>query len=98
MPAAAGAGYGGRLFQNSYSFVTAELSKATCRIETFTYDPATNSFKPLDDVMHPIRLRGTLPGTLADLAREVAAVPEVAPHANYAAALIAGSASEVPVR
>jgi hypothetical protein len=95
---AAGAGYGGRLFQNSYSYITAELSRGTCRVETFTYDPTTNGFKPLDDVRHPIRLRGAPPGTPAELAREVASIPDAAPHANYVSALITGSVSEVPIR
>ena len=58
---AAGAGYAGRDFQNSYSYVTAELSRGTCRVETFVYDPTTNRFNPRDDVRHPLRLRGKLP-------------------------------------
>ena len=95
---AAGAGYAGRNFQNSYSYITAELSRGTLRVETFVYDPTTNRFNPRDDVRHPLRLRGKTPGSLADLAREVASVPEALPHANYIAATIAGLASEVPIR
>jgi predicted MPP superfamily phosphohydrolase len=95
---AAGAGYAGRNFKNSYSYVTVDLSQGKCRIETFEYDPPTNGFRPRDDVWHPIKLRGTLPGTRADLAREIRSIPEAAPHASYIAALVAGVVSEVPTK
>jgi hypothetical protein len=95
---AAGAGYAGRLWKNSYSYVTAEISRGTVRVETFVYDPTTNRFNPRDDVRHPLRLRGKLPGTGAVLAGEIASIAEVAPFANYVAALISGVVNEVPIR
>jgi hypothetical protein len=95
---AAGVGYAGRNFQNSYSCVTVNLSQGNCRVETFVYDATTNTFKPRDDVSHPIRLRGTVPGTPGELVREVAAVSDAPQYANYIAALIAGTVSEVPTK
>src|SRR5262249_40953700 len=55
---ASGAGYAGRLFKNSWSYVTAEICEAQCRIETYTYDPDTNDFKPQEPVARPLQLRG----------------------------------------
>jgi hypothetical protein len=95
---AAGAGYGGRLFENSYSYVTAELSRGECRIETFVYSPSTNDFRPQDDVRFPLRLRGALPGTAEELSRLIAQLPDAAQFANYISAIVHGSVSEVPTR
>jgi len=95
---AAGAGYAGRDWRNSYTYITADVSQGTFRIQTFVYDPATNAFPMRDDVRYPLRLRGKLPGTGADLVAVVASIPEVAPFAHYASALISGAVDEVPIR
>lgn len=94
---AAGAGYAGRLWKNSYSYVTAEIARGTLRVETYVYDPKTNRFDLRDDVRHPLRLRGKLPGT-EDLVGAIAAFDEVKSVANYVSALVSGAVSEVPIR
>src|SRR5262249_40390943 len=71
---AAGAGYAGRLWKNSYTYITAEISRGTYHVETFVYDPTTNRFNPRDDVRYPLRLRGKLPGTGADLVGAISSV------------------------
>ncbi len=95
---AAGAGYAGRLWKNSYSYVTAEIARGTLRVETYVYDPTTNRFNPRDDIRHPLRLRGKLPGTGADLVAEISTIVEAKLIANYVSALISGVVSEVPIR
>lgn len=95
---AAGAGFAGRLWKNSYTYVTAEIARGTLRVETFVYDPTTNRFNLRDDARHPLRLRGKLPGTGADLVGVIASIAEVAPFANYVSALISGAVNEVPIK
>ncbi len=95
---AAGAGYAGRLFQNSYTHITADLSRGEYHIETFVYDPTSNEFNSKDDVKFPLRLRGVLPGRPDDLSREIAKLPDASPYCHYIAALIHGMVIDLPMR
>lgn len=96
---AAGAGYAGRDFDNCYSLVTVDPRASTCTTSTFLYDGRAGRFRASESITVPIHFRGETPGTLADLADSIARLADSAQSiASYLAALLDGSASEVPVR
>lgn len=95
---AAGAGHAGREFDNCYSVVTFEPKASTCQVSCCLYDGRTGRFRAAEPVSIPIRLRGEIPGSMAELADSIGdLVPEAKSLSPYLASLLHGSTSDVPI-
>jgi predicted MPP superfamily phosphohydrolase len=95
---AAGSGHATRFYTNSYNVVELDLGAGAYTVRSFSYDPQAGRYEPGPVVSAHVVLRGSLPGTPAELAQALAAnVPSAEPYAGYFADLITGQKEEIPV-
>lgn len=94
----AGASYGRRQFANSYSIVSLNVAAANCKITNYEYDSHSGAFSVAESQIHPIRLRGDIPGGAADLTAAIRPLCKPAELlAPYLAAIINNRVSDVPL-
>lgn len=96
---AAGAGFAGRHFVNSYSFVTVDLARSVCEVEAFGYETHRGKFSPAASQTYPIRLRGDLPGSAGATAASIGALsPATGRHAPFLTSVLRGLVSDIPIK
>jgi len=94
----AGASYAWRQFENSYSIVTVDVSAASCKIVTYTYNSHAGDFRPHREDEHGLRFRGELPGDPSDCAIAIRSLgAEAEQLAPYLAALLYRKIAEMPI-
>jgi UDP-2,3-diacylglucosamine pyrophosphatase LpxH len=95
---AAGAGYAGRDFDNSYAVISVDPTDSTCVVRTFTYQNRSGKFQATEPIAHPLKLRGSLPGDLRQLVEAISSLgtceSAVAP---YLSAVLSEMMAEVPM-
>ena len=95
---AAGASHVTRFYDNSYNIVTIDPSIGSCKIQSYQYRSSSDRFERCDPTFASVVLRGSIPGTRADLAKAIrTAAPEAASFSNFMAGLLMGHISEVPI-
>lgn len=95
----AGTAFMSRDFENSYSLVSLNLKEAVCQVNTFVYLSKKGGFQALEPQAIEIQLRGSLPGSISELAQTISdVVPTAGRISYYLAALLLGKAGEVPIQ
>jgi predicted MPP superfamily phosphohydrolase len=94
----AGAAFARRHFENSYSIVTINLAESLCEVNSYIYVSGTGKWQAGEPQNAEIRLRGSLPGTLTELAAIISTIdPSYKVMVHYLAALLHGTIGEVPI-
>lgn len=95
---AAGAGYAGRQFKNSYSIVSFNPSESECTVVYFAYNSHSGTFNKKASEIKSLRLRGAIPGGAPEVCASIRVLGGTADKfAPYLAALILEKITEVPV-
>ena len=95
---AAGSGHATRFYGNSYNHALIDLSKGTCRIQAYRYDPAVGSYEANEPLITEIDVPGSIPGNRSELAESIASsVPSAASFCGYMAGLLVNEIAEIPI-
>ena len=95
---AAGSGHATRFYGNSYNRASIDLSRGSCTIQAYTYDPANDRYEASEPVVTEVVVPGSIPGTRTDLAEAIGLiVPEAMPFCGFMAGLLTNELGEVPI-
>lgn len=93
---AAGAAFTSRNFRNFYSLVKLDLAESNCEVSTYGYKSSEGRYEALEPRSVEIRLGGSVPGSLLELAVAISkTVPSASGIAYYLAALLRGETDDV---